>query len=119
MTVTTYRAKFTDQSGKKYHGAVFADKYHPKSFQAHLCPHITELEVDYPEWTAKGANSRDGMESLVRKMKAKAKKMGLGLISEGETRYAPATARVAETPQSERAAIVAELQIDLSPPELK
>lgn len=51
--------------------------------------------MDYPEWTATGANSRSGMESLAQKMKRKAEKMGLRLVAEEETKYAPASDSIA------------------------
>ena len=90
MTVTVYQATFTDAAGKKFHGSISSDKYTPRQLGATICPHITVNEVDYPIWTAKAANTRDGQDSLVQKMKTKATKLNLALVEEGETAYAHA-----------------------------
>ena len=90
MTVTVYQATFADAAGNKFHGSVYSDKYTPRQLGATICPHITINEVDYPIWTAKAANTRSGQDTLMQKMKAKATRLELTLIEEGETAYAHA-----------------------------
>lgn len=91
MTVTAYLATFTDPKGQKFHGSIFWDKYHPRSFTATICPHITESEVDYPVWKVNAVYGREGLESLIEKMKGRAKKLELQMVSEKETEFAPVT----------------------------
>jgi hypothetical protein len=88
MTTTVYTASFTDAGGKKFHGTISWDKYTLRRLDAKICPHITESEVDYPVWTQTASHGRSGLETLVKIMKAKATKMGLTLVSEGETAFA-------------------------------
>ncbi len=87
MTVTTYLATFADPKGQKYHGSIFWDKYTPRRLIANLCPHINSLEVDFPVWKLSAAYSRSGLEKLTIRMKGKASKMNLTLVSEGETKF--------------------------------
>jgi hypothetical protein len=89
MTVTSYIAKFSDPEGKKFHGSIFWDKYHPKRLTAQICPHISDSEVDYPVWTATATNGRTGFDALVAKMKGRAMRMDLQLGSEAETKFVP------------------------------
>lgn len=89
MTVTVFNATFADAKGAKFHGSISSDKYTPKRFDATICPHISASETDYPIWTAHATNSREGMLSLIAKMKKKAKALKLTLTKEAETKYAP------------------------------
>ena len=88
MTVTVYIASFVGADGKAFHGSIFWDKYSPRRLVANLCPHISPLEVDYPVWKLTASHTRSGLEKLRLKMKGKASKMHLTLVSEGETKFA-------------------------------
>jgi len=87
MTTTVYIATYTDSDGKKFYGSIRWDKYTPRRLNATICPHVTETEVDYPVWTQNSSYGRTGLEALVKKMKAKAAKMALALVSEEETAF--------------------------------
>jgi hypothetical protein len=87
MTTTVYTATFVDADGKKFHGTICWDKYSPRRLDATLCRHITESEVDYPQWTQSAPYGRGGLETLMRRMKSKTAKMHLTLVSEAETAF--------------------------------
>lgn len=87
MTVTVYHASFTDATGKAFHGGISWDKYTPKLLDATICPHLSASEVDYPIWTARATHTRSGVTSLVQKMKARAGRLKLTMVSEAETKY--------------------------------
>jgi hypothetical protein len=89
MTVAYYIASFTDKDGKKFHGEILWDKYHQRQLRAYIAPNVTDSLVDYSIWEVKGGTSRAAMETLVTKLKANAKKLGLTFVEERETRFAP------------------------------
>ena len=89
MTVAYFIAKFTDEGGKKFHGEIFWDKYHQRKLRAYIAPNVSDSLVDYPIWEAKGGTSRAALETLKSKVKTNAKKLGLSLVEERETRFAP------------------------------
>jgi hypothetical protein len=85
MTVTVYSLSFINADGGKVRASIFWDKYTPKRLKATLCPHITELEVDYPTWSVTAPHNRKGLDLLIEKTKKQAAKMDLTLTSEKET----------------------------------
>jgi hypothetical protein len=89
MTVTYYTAEFTDKEGDRFHASIFWDKYHQRSLSVHLGRYLSLSEVDYPIWKEKGSNSRAGLDALKTKLAAKTNRLGLSLVSEMETRFAP------------------------------
>lgn len=89
MTVHSYNAKFSDAKGVKFSGTIFWDKLHPRKLTAQICPYLNESMVDYPVWTATATNNREGFEALVAKMKGRAKRMKLQIVTEAETKFAP------------------------------
>lgn len=89
MTVAYYIASFTDKDGKKFHGEILWDKYHQRQLRAYIAPHVTDSLVDYSIWEAKGGTSRTALDTLRTKLKSHAMKLGLTLVQEHETKYAP------------------------------
>ncbi len=88
MTVTLYLATLVDSGGKRHHGSINWDKYNPKQIRATICPHLTSIEIDYPVWTQASTYTRSGLETLIKKLKAKSSKLGFALTAEAETRFA-------------------------------
>ena len=89
MTVAYYIASFTDKNGKRFYGVIQWNKVKPRSLSASLAPYEDASRVGYPIWTVLGGKSRIAVDALKAKLAAKAKKLGLILVDEHETRFAP------------------------------
>jgi hypothetical protein len=89
MTITYYTAEYTDGGGDRYHASIFWDKYSPGVLFVQLGRYLSQAEVDNALWEDSDFNNREGLEKLKDKLFCEALRLGLSLVSEKETRFAP------------------------------
>lgn len=90
MTITYYTATFTDAAGQKIAGSVLWDKRQPSALSAQLARLLAPSMQDYAHWKSRTATTgRAGLDRLKSRLKQAAKRAGLTLTEERETRFAP------------------------------
>jgi hypothetical protein len=92
MTVSFCNFRWSDADGRLFCGEVYWDKLHQGKILARIWLLITPAYADDPIWEASArylGKDRRQVLVMVGKIKARAKRLKLELVSERETEFAP------------------------------